>query len=287
MPSRNELERKATFEKYMSGLSVAYNQNSKGLYELFSNNGKSLYVYDYLFLKKEDIKINNKSVLFWNVFPYIPLSENGTPMVKHMSYIKSYIINKNLYINGAFKDYQRIYICSDKDMTTFNLNGYSQELTQTIYNLIGDIYGTSSYIENFVTFWGNNFQKEPQIAHNLLQHYNLLNAGATTPYRCLSDINTTLRWKAINEVVNYWMANNFSFSEDDDKRVPFLRLPIRAAYMALGGKEFVFKDINKEKGIAIIRILSPYTPINEIPLYISIDNDTIKTAVRMRLNENI
>ena len=287
MPPRNELERKATFEKYMSGLSVAYNQNSKGLYELFSNNGKSLYVYDYLFLKKEDIKINNKSVLFWNVFPYIPLSENGTPMVKHMSYIKSYIINKNLYINGAFKDYQRIYICSDKDMTTFNLNGYSQELTQTIYNLIGDIYGTSSYIENFVTFWGNNFQKEPQIAHNLLQHYNLLNAGATTPYRCLSDINTTLRWKAINEVVNYWMANNFSFSEDDDKRVPFLRLPIRAAYMALGGKEFVFKDINKEKGIAIIRILSPYTPINEIPLYISIDNDTIKTAVRMRLNENI
>ena len=117
-----------------------------------------------------------------------------------------------------------------------------------------------------------------------LKHLEL-SVKVSCEYKSLQEISKggMLRWTALNTVVRYWLANGLKFTEEDDRFACKAPKAVRAAYAALDGKEPVIKDVNSETGLVLLRVLSPSTPLDEMPLYIGVEEVTVKDYVKARL----
>ena len=91
------------------------------------------------------------------------------------------------------------------------------------------------------------------------------------------------RWAVVNATVRYWFANGMKFSEEDDRYAGRAPKALRGAYSALGGKSGVIKNLDKESGIILLRLLDPTTPVDELPLYVGTEDKTCKAVLRKRL----
>jgi hypothetical protein len=273
--------RDEVYEAFKKGKPVAFKRNPKGLYELYSPDGKSLYTHDYLILKKTGVKMDGKEVLFMNVFQYVPFGESGQPMnsvVDHVRY--------RLCREYTAKKYEIIFVGADKDMKTIDLSGCLQELTQEIYNSMGNTW-LRWRADNIKDKWPRGFLLAARRTRALLKHLGLPRT-IPTEYKSLKEIHKKLkpRWAVINEVVRYWMANGMKFKPEDDDYILKATKPIRGAYVALGGESPAIKDLDKEAGIVLLKVIDPNTPLSELPLYVGIEDEAVNEILKKRFTQS-
>lgn len=277
-------DRQQALDDYVAGKPVAFLLNPKGLYELYSQNGTELRCFDYTVLRKSRWHINKKPVLFWNVHQYTPYNEHGHPSSQLMDRLRRLL--QVMLKRGDFKDYEVIYLGHDKDMKEIDLTGYAQEFTQTIYDMLGRPGSwTFKYRkDDYFAMWGGCMMARIKKAVSLLKHLKK-NTGVNSGFISLESIQNEVkgRWAVVNAVVKYWIHNGMKFTDDDDRFAKGASIPIRGAYMALGGKSPCIKDVNKEAGIVLMRVLSPGCPLDEVPLYISTKDKHALEAVKERL----
>ena len=281
--SRNQ-DREDAFKAYMSGNSCQAICNPKGEYELHSPDGLNLYFLDYHAIKKTDMKMNGKPIILINRFNYVPFNEHGNPATQTIVRLLDLVYN--MMENKSFAAYHVVYVAIGKDIDTVDLQAYSQEITQSIYNLISvNNWGFEWRRKRFFSVWGKEgFIVKAKQALALVKHLDG-NTGITCEYESLQEIskNVKRRWAILNTIVNYWLLNGLKFSADDDAYIGKATIPVRSAYNALGGKRSMIKKPKKEAGILFIRLLNPTTPLDELPLYMDVEDEYIKDKIKERL----
>ena len=185
-------QRKQAFQDYIDGKPVAFLSNPKGLYELYSPDGKELYTLDYLMLRKSTLQMDGKPVMFKNVFQYVPFTEHGTPATQTIYYLRNRLDG---VLVESFKGYEVIYLGADKDMKTIDLSGYVLEMTQTIYSSLrtpGHNYHSIYAEESFQATWPHGLVMGAKRALSLIKHLKLT-SGITSMHKSLEEIGNGIK----------------------------------------------------------------------------------------------
>ena len=275
--SKTDITRMEHIRRYFSGESFGFKQDPKENYEI-SSDGVHLYFYSHKILKNTGKVIDGKRIYLLNCDKFSYVDEyDKIPSLRYQ------ILEKCLHqiLDIELHDISTLIIGIS---TTYNLNACIRLFTSNIFQAI-----------KYPKHWGEHGLKY----HFKKWNYNILEAvtqarsfieqagqnpldGIRIPQKNIKEIQKDMkgRWKQMAFMMALWICNGYQFSDEDDEFVKeYGQKHLKYMYMALGGKYKVGEDLVH----TTLWILSPNTPVDEIPLFLGHDNSAITFATRIRL----
>lgn len=272
-----DIARKECLHKYFKGESFQHKQNPKEHCEL-SSNGKDLYCFTYKILEATDKIINDKRIYIRNgeVFNYV--DEYGT--IPHGRYrIIDRLLNELL--DNEIHNVLPLFIGSNDG---YSLSPYIRLFTTDVFNCTKrpESVGRWRYVYHFRK-WGLDFQSSMETAKTILNEYGVDPlVGIRIPQKSIEEIqsSTSGKWKQMAYVMAYWVCGGCRFTEADDE---FVRQhghqAVKWMYSALGGRYRVGSTSMHD----MYWVLSPNTPIDDIPLYLTHKEESVIKAAKYRM----